>query len=316
MRAAWNMTLDVHQGSVGNTMHINNINGAVRLIGEYTGQQVRCQGALAVDSLTFKDFQFTQVQGPLYFDEKQMLFGMAAQRQQPNQPPPHLTAKVYGGSMQADCTVTLAEKSRFSLQALLIDGELKRFAHEAVPGKQKIDGKVLASINASGDTSGIHSLVGRGQIRLTDADIYELPFMVSLLKLLSVKPPDATAFTTSSIDYRLEGDHVYFDKISFNGDAISLEGSGEMDFDSSVRATFHTLVGRSDWQLPVLKTVIGAASRQLMQIHVSGTLADPKMTREVLPVVNQALQQAQTNVQAIERQPYPQVRAAPPNLER
>ncbi len=316
IHSAWNMTLDVHQGSVGGTLQIENVNGGVRLVGDYDGQHVRCQGALAIDSLTFKDFQFTQVQGPLYFDEKQMLFGATAQQQQPNQPPPHITAKVYGGALQSDCTVTLADKSRFSLQALLTDGDLKRFAHEAVSGKQKIDGKVLASINVSGDTSGVHSLNGRGQIRLTDADIYQLPFMASMLKLLSVKPPDSTAFTNSSIEYRIEGDHVYLDKVAFNGDVISLEGSGEMDFDSSIRATFHTLVGRSDWQLPVLKTVMGAASRQLMQIHVTGTLANPKMTRDVLPAVSQAIQQAQTNVQSMDRPLYPQVRGAAPGVER
>jgi hypothetical protein len=252
------------------------------------------------------------LQGPFYFDEKQLLVGSPADPPKPGEIPHRVTARVYGGYAQADARVLLGDEPRFSVQALLTDADLKRFAHENIPGKQKLDGKVLASVDVSGSGRGVHSLLGRGQVRLTQADIYELPLMVSLLKLLSIKSPDSTAFTNSAIDYRIEGDHVYLDKITFDGDAISLEGSGEMAFDTAIKLTFHALVGRSEWQLPGLKTVMGAASRQLMQIHVSGTLADAKMTREVLPAVNQALQQVQAEMQSMDRSPaFPQTGALP-----
>ncbi|HEV3418656.1 MAG TPA: hypothetical protein VG056_17685, partial [Pirellulales bacterium] len=111
---------------------------------------------------------------------------------------------------------------------------------------------------------------------------------------------------------RIAGDYVYLDKIGFYGDAISLEGSGEMNFDSAINLTFHSQVGRSDWELPVFKTVMGAASRQILLIHVTGTLADPKMTRDVLPGVSKALQQVQDNMQSGSTPIYPQARAMAP----
>ena len=49
--------------------------------------------------------------------------------------------------------------------------------------------------------------------------------------------------------------------------------------------------------------MMGAASGQFLQIHVDGTLADPKMTREILPGVNKALQEVQNGVQSIDRPP-------------
>lgn len=313
VRVGWNLSIDVHQGAVDSGIRIENINGGARLIGEMSRGQVRCRGNLAIDSLTVRELQFTQIQGPFYFDEKQLLIGSPADPPNVGEIPHRLSARVYGGYAQADGRVLLGDDPRFSVQALLTDGDLKRFAHENLPGKQKIDGKVLASIDISGTGRGVHALLGRGQVRLTQADIYELPLMVSLLKLLSIKTPDSTAFTNSAIDYRIEGDHVYLDKITFDGDAISLEGSGEMGFDTAVKLTFHALVGRSEWQVPGLKTVLGAASRQLMQIHVTGTLADAKMTREVLPAVNQALQQVSAGVQSMERPPtFPQTSAAAP----
>ncbi|HEV2973002.1 MAG TPA: AsmA-like C-terminal region-containing protein [Pirellulales bacterium] len=312
-RAGWNLPFNIIQGIVGNGIRIENINGNVRLIGECDGQQAHSHGFVDIDSLTFKDFQFTKVQGPFWVDEKRVVFGSAAEQSQPGQPPHRMTAQLYGGFVQTDCAIALGDTPRYSLQAVLTDADLKRFAHETVPGKQRLDGRVMASIDLGGDTNGMHSLSGRGEVRLTQADIYQLPFMVSLLKLLSVKPPDSTAFTKSTIDYRIEGDHVYFNKIAFIGDAISLEGSGEMNFDTAINLTFHSQVGRSDWELPVFKAVMGAASRQILLIHVAGTLADPRMTREVLPGVSKALQQVQDNMQSGSQPPiYPQARAMAP----
>ncbi len=314
MKTAWNLAVDIHQGSLDSGVRVENINGGVRLMGECVDGQVHSRGLLGIDSLTIKDLQFTQVQGPIWFDQQQVLLGSAAEpTTAPDQPPHRITARFYGGFLQSDVRVVLGDVPRYTVQALLTDGDLKRFAQETITGRQKLDGKVWASLDAVGAGRGVHSLLGRGQIRLTQADIYELPLMVALLKLLSVKPPDATAFTNSSIDYRIEGDHIYLDKIALEGDAVSLEGSGEIGFDSAVKLTLHSLVGRSDWQIPVFKSVMGAASRQLMQIHVTGTLTDPKMTREVLPAVNKALEQVQSGVQAADRSVgFPQAGGVPP----
>jgi hypothetical protein len=137
--------------------------------------------------------------------------------------------------------------------------------------------------------------------------------MVALLKLLNFKPPDASSFTNSTAAYRIEGDHIYLDKLALNGDAISLEGSGEMNLDGAINLRFHSLPGRADWELPVFKTVMGAASRQVAMIRVEGTLNEPIMKREVLPGVGKALQ----TMQDLQSQPlYPQARGQQPQLER
>jgi hypothetical protein len=312
-RSAWNLPFEVHQGTIGNAIRFENINGGVRLIGDCDGVHARSKGLVAIDSLTFKELQFTQVQGPLWMDEKQVLLGAGAPPLRAGEQTPHVTAHFYGGMVQADCAFALGDPARYSLQAVLTDGDLKKFAHETIPGKQKLDGRVRASISLDGDTTGIHSLRGRGDAQLVKADIYELPFMVALLKLLNFKPPDASSFTNSTATYHMEGDHIYLDKLALNGDAISLEGSGEMNLDGVINLRFHSLPGRADWELPVFKTVMGAASRQVAMIRVQGTLNDPKMSREVLPGVGKALQ----TMQDMQLQPlYPQARGQQPQLER
>ena len=88
-----------------------------------------------------------------------------------------------------------------------------------------------------GNAQGMHTWRGNGQVRLRDADIYELPVMINLLKLLSIQRPDRTAFTTSNIDFRVEGDDLALERIDFSGDIISLKGTGRMNAQRELNLT-------------------------------------------------------------------------------
>jgi hypothetical protein len=115
--------------------------------------------------------------------------------------------------------------------------------------------------------------------------------MLALLKLLSIRPPDRTAFTSSNIDFRIQGEHLYFDRIDFHGDVISLKGHGEMNLDRQIDMKFYTLVGRREWEPPALRALLQQAAQQILLIHATGTLDQPHLTREPLPMVRETLDQ-------------------------
>ena len=156
-----------------------------------------------------------------------------------------------------------------------------------------------------GTGAGTHTLTGAGNARLYDADIYELPIMVAMLKILSIKPPDTTAFTESNLDFHVQGEHLLFDNIRFIGDAVSLKGQGSMGLDKQINLTFHTIVGRDRFNVPVLRSVLGEASQQIMQIKVDGTLDDPQIVGEPFPAVSQAIQQLQAELQGTNNRTVP-----------
>ena len=114
--------------------------------------------------------------------------------------------------------------------------------------------------------------------------------MLSLLKILSIRPPDQNAFSSAAIDYRIEGEHIYLDRVNFDGDAISLRGKGEMPAPAEVALTFSAKVGRGELDIPLVKQVFRGASEQLLLIHVDGPLQEPRVRKEALPAVNEALQ--------------------------
>jgi hypothetical protein len=138
---------------------------------------------------------------------------------------------------------------------------------------------------------------GRGNIQLRGADIYELPVMVSLLKILTIRPPDNRAFSESDIDFQIRGDHIYFPKIVFRGDAISLEGAGEMDSNRNVNLQLGTRLGRGELGLTLLRDVLGGAGDQIVLIHVDGPVSNPRIVRQPLPAVNNLIEQLQKDLQ-------------------
>ena len=96
-----------------------------------------------------------------------------------------------------------------------------------MPGQQDLRGRLGADVELWGQGLTVHGLGGRGRIWLREADVYELPVMVSLLKILSIREPNRTAFSSADMRFTISGPHVYLRPINFNGDAISLLGQGQ-----------------------------------------------------------------------------------------
>ncbi len=302
LQSSWNMQIGMQQSKLqcGGIL-LENIHGNVTLQGGFDGQHFRTRGELALDSVHYKDCQFTGVTGPLWIDDGRILLGSWVDRRDnglknaenaaPARTPRSLTAVWLGGKFYLDGWTTLEREPRYAFNATLTQADLARCAKELAPGRQNLRGRILATADISGSGRTRNTLIGRGIIELAEANIYELPVMISLLKILSIRPPDQNAFSTAKINYRIEGEHIYFDRIDFQGDAISLRGKGEMDFQSNIHLTFYTTVGRGDVEIPIVKQVFTGASQQLMLIHIDGTLQNPETRKEVLPMLNRTLQE-------------------------
>ncbi len=183
----------------------------------------------------------------------------------------------------------------FSLQANLAQANLGRLAREASVGRQNISGRADGYLKLSGSSQGVRDLKGAGNVRLRDANIYELPVMLSLLKMLSLKEPDLTAFTTSDVEFAINGEHgqVYFPRIDLNGDALSLSGRGSMGFDRQLALEFRPQLGSSRTKVPILSSLLRTASGEIVELYVDGTTDQPHVHREPLPSIRQALENLQ-----------------------
>ena len=293
----WNLTFDCHDNTLRCGVDLRGIFGSVSVAGRSEGGRFESTGELNLDSICYADYQLTEVMGPLWIDNEQVLLGMWADRRKGEKKERHVTGKVYGGTTVADGWIVMGEEPEYAFLSTLSGGSLTRFAQEHIPGNNKLSGEILATVDLRGKGRTRNNLQGRGSIQLRNADIYELPAMVSLLKVLSLRTPDATGFTKSDINFSLQGEHCYLDRIDFDGDAVSLQGKGELNLvKDEVNLTFRTVVGSDSARLPVMKQILGGASQQVLLLHVDGTLKNPQVRRDVLPGVNQALERLQAEL--------------------
>lgn len=287
----WDVTCDIENGHMQCGPVLEHIHGNVRLFGGSDAQSFQSRGELDVDSLICRDVQLVGVRGPLLVDASQAIFGTEAERDRRDAPPRSVTAQVFGGVASADAVVRFEDEVPFFVHARLDRADLTTLGQELDLKTREIHGRANAAINLSGNRYGYHTWQGKGFVRLYEADIYQVPVMLSLLKVLKIRQPDTTAFTSSDIDFRMEGEHVYLDRINFNGDLISLKGHGELGLDRHIALKFYTLVGRQEFSLPAVRAMLQQASQQILLIHVNGTLDDPRMTREALPALKETLDQ-------------------------
>jgi hypothetical protein len=297
LTTAWDLQIDMRDGSIHCGKRLEHIDGAIRLAGQQRGKQLRMQGELFLDTLILQDCQLTDIRGPMWIDEQQIVLGSQVAPRDQRTPRRNITAKVYDGTLAADGWVTTEEVPRYGVVARLNEFDLVRFGKEQLPGKQSLSGKVNVGLELGGTAAGLHTLSGRGQMNLKDATLGELPVMVAMLKVFSIREPDRTAFDSGAIDFRIEGEHIYLDSIELTGNAISLLGTGEMNLERELQLVFSAVAGRSDWQLPFFKSALGSASQQFMEIHVGGTISDPQIKREAFPALKASLDQLQTERQ-------------------
>lgn len=307
--ANWDLDFDVEDGMLDFGVKLDHLRGSMKLAGSIGSRGHYSRGQLEIDSLVYQGLQLTNVTGPLSIDDEHLALGEAIRRQQGELVSRPLKANLLGGVLVGSGQISLGKESSFELDGELFDADLTTVSKEFAPGKANASGRAFAQVRLTGTGTGTHNLRGHGAVQLRDADIYQLPVMVRLLKIVRVKRPDETAFTTSDMAFTIEGDRLYFKQIDFSGDAINLRGRGEMTFDRAIDVVFQTSVlvrdGPVDRLLrPVLRDAAG-----LFEVQVTGTLDEPQVTRGV----NQAIQQVFPET---ERRVFPDAAGRRENISR
>ena len=102
----------------------------------------------------------------------------------------------------------------------------------------------------------------------------------------------------SDVKFRIQGRHIYLDQLDFLGDAVSLFGKGYTNYDQQLNLAFYGIVGRNEIRVPLIKDIYNKLGQSTMQMYVDGTLSDPQIHTQAFPMVNQLIQQIQTDLDA------------------
>lgn len=295
VEARWLAGINCHQASINPGVPLDGISGVIRISGKNNGLDTKVAGTLDLDSLFWNDLQLTNVRGPIWTDGTDCFLGEGASRElRANQLDP-ITADAYGGKIQMKSWVRHGAQARYSLALGMAGIDVTRLASEWLGRPEAIDGSLEGKLELHGTGATVYGMTGKGEIAINDADLYELPVFLSLLKTLRNRTPNNTAFNRIETKFDIEGEDILFDEFHLLGDAISLYGKGSATLHRTVDLTFASIVGRNEFSVPVLKAFVSSASEQLLRIHVKGPIDAPQVRREMLPAVGNVLEQLQAD---------------------
>jgi len=289
---AWDVNLVCRQASLRCGFPVQALTGEIHLVGRDDGHQMFTAGELSLDSLVWKDVQLTRIEGPLWMDSAICLLGELATQKQ-GLPARQLTADAYGGSIAANAELRHDTTPSFHLNLALGGASLARFANERLGGPEDMTGTISGRLVLSGVANSTQSLRGAGEIHVVDANIYELPVLVAMLKVLRNRTPNTTAFNRCDMRFTIEGEDIQFQQLDLLGDAVSLYGQGNSGFDRRLDLMFYTLIEPANLPIPLWRTIAGQVSKQAWQLKVVGTWDKAEVQPQPLPGFNQMFEQLQ-----------------------
>jgi hypothetical protein len=197
-----------------------------------------------------------------------------------------IQGEVLGGRVLGRVAVSLDATPRFQAQVEVDGADLARYTM-TLPGKQEIKGKVSGRLDLAGEGNDLRTVTGAGWARITEGDLGKLPMALRWTKVANFRPPTETAFDSAEVQLTVGGGQAVLDRIKFTGDAFSLIGSGTVRLlgDQELDLRLHPLYGRSERPLPLVGPVMREATGRVVDIHVTGPLASPRVDPEPLPDV-------------------------------
>ncbi|MFQ5429827.1 MAG: AsmA-like C-terminal domain-containing protein [Phycisphaerae bacterium] len=199
-------------------------------------------------------------------------------------------ADLYGGEAMGFARIDLDEaRSSYEASFTMHDLQLSRYLdlHRA----KRADPEGGPGSTARGSVSGnfvLRGKTGRGGYRegfgeafLSEAQVWKLPVFLAIFQVLNLTP-DENVFHDGRLEFYLSGDTLTFHKIDLQGKAMSFIGGGTLDLRTDQLDV--TLLAGSPVRVrvPLLTEIIEGASREIMEVRITGTLAKPNIRPQPL----------------------------------
>ena len=192
-----------------------------------------------------------------------------------------VNAKMLGGQL-ALFGIARFSNSMMNIQAQLSNARLPELLAVAGQPDAGSSGDLTITLNQlQGSLQNFSTLSGSGSVGLRNADLYDLPAMVKLFRLLSINPPDDGVFQSADSQFSIDGDRITLDQLAMDGDLISLTGSGIANFRKELHLDLYAYIGRRGQLAKLLAPVFKQETATFMFIEVDGTLDNLQYRRSI-----------------------------------
>lgn len=196
-----------------------------------------------------------------------------------------LTGQLFGGQVYGPARLEFGSAMRYELNLTASGVRLEEFGRHNLGPNAPVSGVANAGLYLSGEGNDLDNLTGRGSVDIPTGRLYNLPALLDLLKIVSLRLPDGSAFEEAHADFSLRGSHVTVHRIDLYGNVVSLRGQGEVN-GKEVSLDFFAIWSRfTQFLPPVIKEIPHAVSKDLWKIKMRGQLGNIRCSQEPVPIL-------------------------------
>ncbi len=141
-----------------------------------------------------------------------------------------------------------------------------------------VRGIMDAQFHIAGSMGNPMTRTGGGRVEIRDGYIYRLPIFLAILNVLDITVPNNDVLSEARGQFYVTGNTVRVADIAVSGESLSLVGQGTMSLaDQSVDLTLVNAGAGRLSGIPVLAELWEGASRELVELRVTGPLSQPQV---------------------------------------
>ncbi|RMG35326.1 MAG: hypothetical protein D6725_12750 [Planctomycetota bacterium] len=295
--AAWDVNAFLGGATIEAGLEYTGVDGRVTSRGIYDGQQATVAGRLELQRLTVLGYQLEEVSGPYHIAGDEFVLGstQAFVAEAEGQAGPvdvnkRVTAEFIGGVIALDARSTLEAVPEYELHLDLSYGKLEEYARRYMRGARNLKGVMNGWVDLAGRGSSLKALRGRGQLQISPAALYELPVIMQVFRVLSLNPPERSAFNYALFDFYVRDGAVRFNSIDLVGNSVSLHSRGGVVYlDGRIDLEFYSMLPRGQVPIPALDVLLKQTTTGWVGVEVKGTLDRPRASVKPAPLLDDAL---------------------------
>jgi hypothetical protein len=172
-------------------------------------------------------------------------------------------------------------------------------AEGADPGKKGEEKKPEKKAGEAGKEEakkgeGPKAIYMKGELRLAKAELYHLPVMLGLFKLLQLGVPKSNdVVDTVEATFELDPKGIQFSRLNLASEDVEFTAVGTIGLDKKLDLIVVTATRAKKGGIPIisgmLRTVVGGIQSDLTKVHVTGTWDNPKYDLMVLKPVTKTI---------------------------
>ena len=296
--AAWNLKAELPNNRLRAGVQLDHVTGHITSRGKWFGKHAEMTGRIQLDSASVWGYAFQDISGPYQFQNQDLVIGSGQafdtsrnrNRNFPDIPlDQRVTARAVGGLFTLDAQARIDEQSSYHVKMNMSEARLENFAKLYLKGRKKLKGLMRGWVDLRGAGDSPQTVSGRGQLQVSPAELYELPIVVQLFDVLSLGPPEQTAFRYAQCDFHIARSRFHFNSIDLVGNSLQLRGRGQASFAGQVGLDFYSMLPSSRIPIPFIQPLIAPLTTGWVAVRVDGKTNNPRAQIRPAPVLDDAL---------------------------